>query len=157
MKKLFFMCLLAAMITFAGCIGCGGNKEFVKEDEQVESEEEKIKRIASDVFMQMESERQQLEAIKHKSIEQTQTIPSPVMQKPAVMMPTKKEFGVESVDKSNRVVVFEADSSMVAKLNVGQFGHVRQLSIIDGSNRWQLKVSARYDFDEVANYLKNLQ
>lgn len=156
MKKLFFLCLLAAMIPFAGCIGCGGNKELIREDQQIESEDEKIRRIASDVFMQMESERRQLDAIKHRSMEQ-EPIPSPIIQKPSIMMPTKKEFGVESVDKSNRVIVFEADSSMVARLNIGQFGNVRQLSIVDGSNRWQIKVSVRYDFDEVVNYLKNLR
>lgn len=156
MRTIILSCFLVVIVSLSGCIGCGGNKEFVQE-EQIETEDEKIRRIAGDVFKQMELERQQLEAIKHKSIEQAQPIPSPIMQKPAAMMPVKKEFGIENVDRSNRVVVFDADSSMVAKLNIGQFGHVRQLSIVEGSNRWQLKVSARYDFDEVVNYLKNLQ
>jgi hypothetical protein len=156
MKTIILSCFLIVIISLSGCLGCGGSMPFV-ENEQAESEDEKIRRIAYDVFKQMELERQQLETIKHKSMDQAQPIPSPVMQKLAAMMPTKKEFGVESVDKSNRVIVFDADSSVVAKLNIGQFGHVRQLSIVEGLNRWQLKVSARYDFDEVVNYLNNLQ
>lgn len=155
MKTIILSCFFIVIISLSGCLGCGGSMPFV-ENEQVESEDEKIRRIASDVFMQMESERRQLDAIKHRSMEQ-EPIPSPIIQKPSIMMPTKKEFGVESVDKSNRVIVFEADSSMVARLNIGQFGNVRQLSIVEGSNRWQIKVSVRYDFDEVVNYLKNLR
>lgn len=147
MKKVLFV-LLCCLVWLPGCFGCGGSKEMVVLD-PIETEDERIRRLTIAVVRELQLERAQHQA------------PPPVMMPaPAVkmpMLPARKAFGIEDVSAVPRLITFIADSATVVSMNPSRFGHVKKLSIIDGPDRWQLKVDARYDFQEVVAYLRSFE
>lgn len=154
MRNLFFI-LLCSLAMLQGCFGCGGNKEMMVQD-PVETEDERIRRLAIAVARELELTRPQ------QSVEQPRPAPRAPIVIPAPssimpMMPARKAFGIEDVSAVPRLITFMADSATVVSMNPSRFGHVRKLSIVDGPDRWQLKVDSRYDFQEVVAYLRSFE
>lgn len=161
MRNIAMFFLLIALPTMQGCIGCGANKEVMQNDPFIETEteeervrnkiaaeDERMRRIAAEVYNMMEAEKKKANPPAEKHESETKM-------KAGIAPPTQKAFAVESSDATKRLIVLVANEAKLIETNSRVFGHIRALSIIEGADRWELKVKATYNFNEVLEYLKS--
>lgn len=151
MWKIFLM-LPVCLAWLPGCFGCGGSREMLI-DSPMETEDERIRRLTIAVVRELELEQAQREQV----VSPAAVVTPQRVKRMVVDPPSRKAFGIEDVSAAVRLITFSADSMTVVSMNPGRFGHVRKLSIVDGPDRWQLKVNARYDFVEVVTYLRSFE
>ncbi len=155
MNKLLVLLSLGALVFLPGCFGCGSTKEMMVE-QPIESEDERVERLTIAIIRKLDSE---------KTPQQTPTtlpaplpaapVGAPVAKMPAV--PGRRSFVIEDVSAPANLITFMSDSATVVSMNPKRFGQVRKLSIIDGPDRWQLRVYSVYDFAQVVNYLRSFE